>query len=112
MSTRCSQTRRNCSRPISDAMTLAADPLGDTLSIWAAAPFVGLLIAVSVLEMIAQRWWGRLVNKSLVVGVAAGGAAIYLLGGYGSAGGQALVHSMTDYVSFIVLLTALFVISG
>ncbi|HZN72619.1 MAG TPA: sodium:proton antiporter [Micromonosporaceae bacterium] len=93
-------------------MPLAAEPLGTQLPIWAAAPFIGLLIAVSLLEVLARRWWDRLLNKLIIAGLAAGLAAVHLLGGYGSAGGRALLHSMTDYVSFIVLLTALFVIAG
>lgn len=93
-------------------MNFAAESLGTELPLWAAAPFVGLLIAVSILEMVAQRWWGRLANKAVVAGLAAAAAAIHLVAGYGAVGGQALMHSLTDYVSFILLLTALFVISG
>ena len=93
-------------------MTAAAESLGAHLPIWAATPFVGFLVAVSVLEMIARRWWDSLRHKFIVAGAAALLAIVHLLGGYGQAGAQALTHSMTDYVSFIVLLTALYVISG
>jgi Na+/H+ antiporter NhaD/arsenite permease-like protein len=93
-------------------MELAAEPLGAQLSLWAAAPFVGLLVAVSLLEIFARRWWESLVNKSVVAGLAAVWAILHLVAGYGSAGGSALLHSMTDYVAFIALLTALFVIAG
>src|SRR5688572_5109985 len=82
------------------------------LPLWTAAPFVGLLLAVTFLELFAARWWGELRNKAIVVGVVSIVPAVHLLGGFGSAGGNALRHSMTDYVSFIVLLSALFVISG
>ena len=94
------------------AQSLASESLSAQLPLWAAAPFVGLLIVVSVLEMVAQRWWGSLANKAVITGLAASAAAIHLVGGYGSAGARALTHSMTDYASFIVLLTALFVIAG
>jgi Na+/H+ antiporter NhaD/arsenite permease-like protein len=93
-------------------MAYTADSLGAQLPLWAAAPFIGLLLAVSILEVVARRWWDSLVNKLIVVGLAAALATTHLVGGYGSVGGRALMHSMTDYVSFIVLLTALFVISG
>jgi len=86
--------------------------LGAQLPLLAAAPFVLLLIAVSLLEMLARRWWDSLLNKCLVAGMAALLAAAHLIGGYGTAGAQALRHSLTDYFSFIVLLTALFVIAG
>ena len=93
-------------------MVLAAQPLGDHLPLWSAAPFVGLLVAVSVLELTAQRWWSGLANKAIVVGIAAALAGAYLVAGFGSAGGSALLHSLTDYTSFLVLLTALFVVAG
>jgi Na+/H+ antiporter NhaD/arsenite permease-like protein len=93
-------------------MTSAAESLGAQLSIWAAVPFVALLAAVSILEMVARKWWDSLVSKCIVAGAVALFAAAYLIGGHGSAGAVALGHSMTDYVSFIVLLTTLFVIAG
>lgn len=89
-----------------------AQALGAQLPFWAAAPFVTLLVAVSALEMVARTWWDGLRNKGIVAGGAALLAAAHLIGGYGPAGAQALMHSLTDYVSFIVLLTALFVIAG
>ena len=86
--------------------------LGDQLPWWSALPFVGLLVAVSVLEIVARRWWDRLASKAIVAGLAAALAGSYLLAAHGSAGGRALLHSLTDYTSFIVLLTALYVIAG
>jgi len=93
-------------------MTAATESLGSQLPFWGAAPFVGLLVAVTVLELFAQRWWNSLVNKAIVAGLAAVLAAAHLVGSYGLLGGEALFHSMTDYVSFITLLVALFIISG
>jgi Na+/H+ antiporter NhaD/arsenite permease-like protein len=93
-------------------MVLAAQPLGDQLALWSAAPLVGLLLAVSLLELTAQRWWSSLANKAIVAGLAAGLAGVHLVAGHGSAGGRALLHSLADYTSFLVLLTALFVVAG
>jgi Na+/H+ antiporter NhaD/arsenite permease-like protein len=93
-------------------MAYAAESLGAQLPLWAAAPFVGLLLAVSILEVVARGWWARLVNKLVVAGLAAVLAAAHLVGVYGSDGGRALLHSLTDFASFIVLLAALFVIAG
>jgi Na+/H+ antiporter NhaD/arsenite permease-like protein len=91
---------------------LGGAALGTQLPLWSAAPFVVLLVLVAVLELVARRWWGRVANKILVAAALAGPAALQLLVGYGSDGGVALWHSMTDYVSFILLLTAMFVIAG
>jgi Na+/H+ antiporter NhaD/arsenite permease-like protein len=83
--------------------------LGDQLPLWSAAPFVLLLAAVALLEVFAAGWWNRLAHKALVVTVLAVPAVVHLLT---AGGGDALTHSIAEYVSFLSLLTALFVISG
>jgi Na+/H+ antiporter NhaD/arsenite permease-like protein len=94
-------------------MVAAADSLGGSLPLWSVAPFVLLLVTVALLEVVAGRWWSSLTNKAIVATVLAVPAAAHLLLGYGSSGGvAALTHSLTEYVSFLSLLAALFVISG
>jgi Na+/H+ antiporter NhaD/arsenite permease-like protein len=83
--------------------------LGDQLPLWSAAPFVLLLAAVALLEVFAAGWWNRLAHKALVVTVLAVPAVAHLVTAGGS---DALTHSIAEYVSFLSLLTALFVISG
>ncbi|GIF42287.1 sodium:proton antiporter [Actinoplanes xinjiangensis] len=83
--------------------------LGGGLPLWSAAPFVLLLAAVALLEVLAAPWWSRLTSKALVVGVLAAPAAVQLLI---SGGAEALTHSVAEYTSFMALLAALFVISG
>ncbi len=93
------------------ALTTAAS-LGAQLPLLAAAPFVGLLAAVSALETAGRNWWNRLRNKALVAVAAAILASVPLIASHPTAGATALAHSLTDYVSFIVLLGTLFVIAG
>jgi hypothetical protein len=94
-------------------MIVAVASLGGSLPLWSVAPFVLLLAAVAVLEVVAGRWWSSLTNKAIVATVPAAPAAAHLLLGYGSSGGvTALIHSLTEYVSFLSLLAALFVIAG
>jgi Na+/H+ antiporter NhaD/arsenite permease-like protein len=72
------------------------------------APFVGLLAAIAVLPLAAPRLWesnARKLALSLALGLPV--AALYLLKSPGS-----LAHAVGDYVSFILLLGSLFVISG
>jgi Na+/H+ antiporter NhaD/arsenite permease-like protein len=78
--------------------------------LWSIAPFLLLLIAVALLEVLAGAWWSRLSHKAMVVAVVAAPAAVQLslTGG----GRSALGHSIAEYVSFLALLTALFVIAG
>ncbi|MEU4560563.1 sodium:proton antiporter [Actinoplanes sp. NPDC023936] len=76
---------------------------------WTAAPFPILLAAVALLEVFAADWWSRLGSKALVVGMLAVPAAVQLLV---SGSAEAFTHSVAEYMSFMALLTALFVISG
>jgi len=77
---------------------------------WAAGPFALLLAAVALLPLVAGRWWHRNRNKGVVAGAVAGAVALFLLTQPG--GTAALLHGLEEYASFIVLLTALYVIAG
>jgi Na+/H+ antiporter NhaD/arsenite permease-like protein len=73
-----------------------------------ALPFVGLLLSIAVLPLAAPHFWDSNLRK---LGVAALlGAPVLVL--YLRSHPRALVHTAEDYVSFIVLLGGLFVISG
>jgi Na+/H+ antiporter NhaD/arsenite permease-like protein len=73
-----------------------------------ALPFVGLLLAIALLPLAAPHFWESNLRK-LGVGAVLGLPVLVL---YGQARPAALVHAAQDYVSFIVLLGGLFVISG
>ncbi|MBX9628117.1 MAG: sodium:proton antiporter [Gemmataceae bacterium] len=75
-----------------------------------AVPFVLLLGAVAVLPMVAGYWWHHNRNKGLVAAALALPVAVYLFTVPG--GVAALGHEVEAYVSFIVLLAALYTISG
>lgn len=86
-----------------------AIPAGrDVFPLWGVAPFIGLLLAIAALPVLAPSWWHRNWNKAMVVavfGLPVGiwGATLDL---------AALGHSALEYAAFICLLGALFVISG
>ncbi len=86
--------------------------LGTELGLWTLLPFAGLLLAIAVLPLVAHHWWERNANKGLVAVLFAVPIAAYLLIAHGEAGLATLVEKVEEYVSFIVLLGALFVISG
>ena len=73
-----------------------------------ALPFVGMLLAIAVLPLSAPHFWESNPRKLGVAAVL--GAPVFVL--YLRAHPAALVHTARDYVSFIVLLGGLFVISG
>ncbi len=91
----------------SDAVHLGAQlPLGTVV------PFVALLLAIALLPLVVPHWWEPNRNKALVAAVLAVPLAAYLIAVWGEAGAAELAHKAREYVSFIVLLGSLFVITS
>lgn len=106
------------------------DTLGSVLPLWSATPFALTLLAVALLPLVAGRWWERNLNKAITCAVIALPAAAYMLVVSPAEGLDAyrfmdsvgnwvavarphpVFEAVRDYASFIVLLGALFVISG
>jgi Na+/H+ antiporter NhaD/arsenite permease-like protein len=85
--------------------------LGHQLHHVAVAPFLLLLLSIAILPLWIAGWWEHNRNKAIVSVLTAVPAAVWLLS-FGDAGQHALQESVLDYVSFIILLGSLFVISG
>jgi Na+/H+ antiporter NhaD/arsenite permease-like protein len=85
-----------------------AHELGQTLSIWSVVPFVGLLLSIAILPLRAPHFWESHKNKGLVAFLWSVPIAVYFLFHMP----HELVLSMKDYASFLLLLTALFIVSG
>jgi Na+/H+ antiporter NhaD/arsenite permease-like protein len=80
--------------------------LGLSLPTWSVLPFAGFLLSLAVVPLIAPAFWARHYGKvALAFGLPV--AAWFLFEGPGE-----LLHAATEYVSFLVLLGALFTISG
>jgi Na+/H+ antiporter NhaD/arsenite permease-like protein len=73
-----------------------------------ALPFVGLLLSIAVLPLAAPHFWESNLRK-LGVSALLAAPVLWL---YLRHRPESLVHAAGDYVSFILLLGALFVISG
>jgi Na+/H+ antiporter NhaD/arsenite permease-like protein len=71
-------------------------------------PFTALLLAIAVCPLLVPYWWNRHRNKFYAVAA----LGLPVLAAYGVTHPAALLHTAQDYVSFIVLLAGLFVISG
>ena len=82
--------------------TLVAPP------VWTVGPFVVMLLAIAVGPLAAPHWWEFNRNKLLVSAVL--GAPVLIL--YLQRRPAAIVGMAEEYVSFIVLLGGLYVISG
>jgi Na+/H+ antiporter NhaD/arsenite permease-like protein len=86
--------------------------LGSVLPVWTVLPFVLLLLSIAILPLAVSHWWEHNRNKAIVSALLAIPFAAYLLLTYGAEGAHHLGHFLLDYLSFIALLGALFVISG
>ena len=74
--------------------------------LWTSIFFVGLLLSIAILPLVNAEWWGK--NYGYVsMGLAIPAAIIVI-----SKDWQILFHVVVEYVSFIILLGSLFVISG
>ena len=71
-----------------------------------------LLLCIALLPLWTPHWWESNRNKALVVLLLAVPLAAYLLYAWGDAGRFELQEKAKEYASFIVLLGALFVVSG
>ncbi len=75
-------------------------------------PFVGLLLCIALLPLGCGHWWESNRNKALVA-VPLGGLVVgYLLLTFGGLGWEKIVHTLIEYVQFMILLGALYTISG
>lgn len=80
------------------------------MPLWALIPFALMLLSIAVFPLVAEKWWELNRNKliiSLLLGVP---TSVFLIA---RGLGLELEHQMLfDYVPFIILLCALFVITG
>ena len=82
--------------------------LGQALPLGTVIPFVGVLLSIALLPLRAPRFWERHRNKALVAALWSLPVAVLLL----VRAPHELLLSVKDYTSFVLLLAALFVISG
>ncbi|MBQ1953235.1 MAG: sodium:proton antiporter, partial [Alistipes sp.] len=80
------------------------------IELWALIPFALMLGSIAVLPLVAEHWWENNLHKLYVALGLALPASIYLVA---NDMGSNLEHQMLyDYVPFIILLGALFVVTG
>src|SRR6266850_205234 len=73
-----------------------------------ALPFLALLLTIALAPLVAPHWWHHNRNKAVVALVVSLPIAIYL----GIVAPSALVEKAHEYFGFIVVIGALFIISG
>jgi Na+/H+ antiporter NhaD/arsenite permease-like protein len=76
--------------------------------LWTVAPFVLLLLSIATVPLITPAWWEKNTNKLLLsIGVSLPVLPVLLPNHT-----DLVIHYLSEYFSFIVLLASLFVISG
>jgi Na+/H+ antiporter NhaD/arsenite permease-like protein len=90
------------------ASAMDAQHLGRLLPLWSVAPFALLLLCIAVLPLVAGSFWGENRNKALLCIVLGAPVAIWVA----FLEPRVLAHTAREYVAFIILIGALFVISG
>jgi Na+/H+ antiporter NhaD/arsenite permease-like protein len=79
--------------------------------LWAIAPFGLYLLLIATLPLFFGAFWEHNRNKLIVAALVSAPVLVYLFSGR-VGGGEMLLRTTVDYVSFIALLGALFTISG
>ncbi len=81
-----------------------------SISIWLLIPFVIMLLTVAVAPLVASKWWDSNSNKLFyVLALTIPTSILLFICGLG----HELAHQMVyDYLPFIILLCALFVVTG
>jgi Na+/H+ antiporter NhaD/arsenite permease-like protein len=82
--------------------------LGHQVALGWVAPFILLLLSIALLPLIVPRWWESNLNKGAISAVFGVPVVIYV----SQLDGHRLIETGIEYIAFIVLLAALFIISG
>jgi Na+/H+ antiporter NhaD/arsenite permease-like protein len=87
------------------------EELGKILPYWSVIPFILILLAIAIIPLLHGVWWESNLNKAVVSVLCSLPIISYLLW-LGPLGQKALIDILHDYYAFIILLVALFTISG
>lgn len=93
----------------------AADGMHFEVAYWSIVPFVLMLGAIAILPIVAEHFWHKNLNKAIVSLVLAAPVVGYLCWLHGPTQGASthgLLRVLEEYASFIILLGALYTISG
>jgi Na+/H+ antiporter NhaD/arsenite permease-like protein len=88
------------------------EPLGNRIPLGFVVPFALLLLAIALLPVLAAAWWKSDLNKAKVAAFFSIPVIVLFTYHFGANGNRAILHQAMEYTSFIVLLGALYVISG
>ncbi len=90
----------------------ASDVDGRQLSVWWGLPFAGMLLSIAVVPLVAPHFWHHHFGKVSVAWALAFLLPFALSFGMGAAAASLVHAAVAEYIPFIILLTALFVVAG
>ena len=82
------------------------------IPLWTIIPFVALLLCIAIFPLANPHWWEHNSNKAYIVAALSLPIVIYLAAAWGEVGQHELLHKVLEFVSFIILLGSLYIISG
>ena len=86
--------------------------LGKDLSVGTVLPFVALLLCIAIFPLANPHWWEHNTNKGIIVALLAIPLALILVLAIDRAWLHDLFEKIKEYISFMILLGALYIISG
>jgi Na+/H+ antiporter NhaD/arsenite permease-like protein len=85
--------------------------LGEVLPIWSCLPFAGMLLSIALWPVLAPRFWHNHFGKVSAAWAAA--LAVPFIAAFGAPALHEILHTIGgDYLPFIILLVALYTVSG
>ncbi len=97
---------------LSPAWAGAAELDGAALSVWWAIPFAGILLSIALMPLLTPAFWHHHFGKVAAAWTLAFFVPFALLFGPALAGSSFVHALLAEYIPFIVLLTALYTVSG
>jgi Na+/H+ antiporter NhaD/arsenite permease-like protein len=82
------------------------------IPLWTIVPFCALLLCIAIFPLANAHWWEDNRHKGYVVAALSLPIVIYLAAAWGHVGQHELLHKVLEFISFIILLGSLYIISG
>lgn len=83
-----------------------------TLSHWWCLPFVFYVLIIALAPIYCKNWWNKLSNKLIITTSLTLSMCVFLIIFFNNLALQKIEHNIIEYMQFLILLAALFIVSG